>query len=142
MHQWLWAYWLASLIYCFVVNMSWAIFQNFLHFGRTRLLVVVLEFLNSRSCIQHWSVSRFSLTRNTQIFCNTERSNKTDYVSDFQKQLPKVFYNKRCSLKFWKIHRKTPVPESFFIEVAGLKPATLLKRDSGTGVFLWILRNF
>ena len=24
----------------------------------------------------------------------------------------------------------------------GLRPATLLKRDSGTGVFLWNLRNF
>ena len=31
---------------------------------------------------------------------------------------------------------KTPVPESHFNKVAGLRPATLLKRDSGTGVFL------
>ena len=29
----------------------------------------------------------------------------------------------------------------FFNKVAGLKPATLLKRDSDTGVFLGILRN-
>ena len=29
-----------------------------------------------------------------------------------------------------------------FNKVAGLRPATLLKRDSTTGVFLWILRNF
>ena len=35
--------------------------------------------------------------------------------------------------------------ESLFNKAAGLKtwrPATLLKRDSNTGVFLWILRNF
>ena len=31
-----------------------------------------------------------------------------------------------------KIHRKTPVPESPFNKVAGLRPAALLKRDSGT----------
>ena len=30
----------------------------------------------------------------------------------------------------------------FFKKVAGLRPSTLLKKDSGTGVFLLILRNF
>ena len=37
---------------------------------------------------------------------------------------------------------KTPVLEPFFNIVAGLRPATLLKRDSNAGVFQWILRNF
>ena len=32
-----------------------------------------------------------------------------------QKQLPEVFYRKRCFYKFCKIHRKTLVPESLFI---------------------------
>ena len=58
-----------------------------------------------------------------------------------QKQPPKVFYNKRCFKKFRKIRKKTPVPESFFNKVAGLRSANLLKRDSDTCVFLWILRN-
>ena len=31
-----------------------------------------------------------------------------------QKQPPEVFCKKRCSQKFRKIHRKTPVPESLF----------------------------
>ena len=31
-----------------------------------------------------------------------------------QKPPPEVFFNKRCSKKFCKIHRKTPVPESLF----------------------------
>ena len=65
-----------------------------------------------------------------------------------QKQPSEAFCKKMCSWKFQKIHRKTPVPETFFDKVAGLKPATLLKRDSGlrpatllkrdsgTGVFL------
>ena len=58
-----------------------------------------------------------------------------------------MFCKKRCSWKFCKIHRKTPVPECLN-KVAGLRSATLLKkrlwqkRDSGTSVFLWILRNF
>ena len=47
---------------------------------------------------------------------------------------------------FWKISQNsqenTCARVSFFNKVAGLKPATLLKRDSGTGVFLSILRNF
>ena len=43
---------------------------------------------------------------------------------------------KEVLLKFRKIHRTTPAPES------APPPATLLKRDSSTGVFLWILRNF
>ena len=35
----------------------------------------------------------------------------------FQKQPPDVFYIKICSHKFFKIHRKTPVPESFLIKL-------------------------
>ena len=31
-----------------------------------------------------------------------------------QKQPPKVFYEKRCSQRFYKINRKTPVSESLF----------------------------
>ena len=34
------------------------------------------------------------------------------------------------------------MPESLFNKVVGLVPVTSLKRDSGIGVFLWILRNF
>ena len=31
-----------------------------------------------------------------------------------QKQPPEVFYKRRCSQKFRKIHNKRPVPESLF----------------------------
>ena len=40
----------------------------------------------------------------------------------------------RCSEKFRNILRKTPVLESLFNKVVDLRPATLLKRDSNTGV--------
>ena len=45
-----------------------------------------------------------------------------------QKQPPEVFCKKRCSKKFRKIHRKTPVSGSLFNKVEGLRPATLLKK--------------
>ena len=51
--------------------------------------------------------------------------------------------HRMCSIKkvflFNKIHKKTPVPESLFLflnKIASLRPATLLKRDSGEGVIL------
>ena len=42
---------------------------------------------------------------------------------------------KSCFYKLYKIHKKTPVPESFF------KKKTLLIKRPGTGVFLGILQN-
>ena len=47
-----------------------------------------------------------------------------------------VFCEKTCSLNFLKTPVKTAVPESLLYKVAGLTPATLFKKDSGTGVFL------
>ena len=37
-----------------------------------------------------------------------------------QKQLPEVFFEKKCSQKFRKFHRKTPLLECLFNECAGL----------------------
>ena len=51
-----------------------------------------------------------------------------DYVNTHQKQPPEVFCKKRCSYKFCKIHRKTPVPEYLFNKVVYLGPATLIKK--------------
>ena len=56
--------------------------------------------------------------------------------------------HQRCSMKnsvlrnFTKFTGKHLCQILFFYRVAGLRPATLLKRDSGTSVFLWILWNF
>ena len=55
---------------------------------------------------------------------------------------------RRCSVKkvFLEISQNSPentsARVSFFNKVTGLRLATLLKRDYGTGVFLSILRNF
>ena len=45
-----------------------------------------------------------------------------------QKQPPEAFCKKMCSWKFHKIHRKTPVPETFFNKAAGLRATTLSKK--------------
>ena len=50
---------------------------------------------------------------------------------------------KKVTLKnFAKFTSKHLCQSLFFNKVAGWKPATLLKKDFGIGVFLWILRNF
>ena len=42
---------------------------------------------------------------------------------------------RRCSWKFHKIHRKTPVPSLFFNKAAALRPASLLKNETLVQVF-------
>ena len=39
-----------------------------------------------------------------------------------------VAVTRRCSEKFRKIHRKTPVSESFFNKVQGLTPSNFIKK--------------
>ena len=57
-----------------------------------------------------------------------ETSTASSQMLVSQKQPPEVFCNNRCSQKYRKIYRKTPVPESLLNKVAGLTPATLLKK--------------
>ena len=46
-------------------------------------------------------------------------------------------------LKVCNIHRETPVLESLFlVKLQAWRPINLLRRDSNTDVFLWILRTF
>ena len=55
--------------------------------------------------------------------------------------------HRRCSIEkcaletFAKFTEKHLCHSFFFDKVAGLRPGTLLKRDSGTDAFLWILLN-
>ena len=71
-----------------------------------------------------------------------KRALKRDYwmTQEFQRQLFEDFLQNRCSWKFLNIHRKTPV--LLCRSLWALGPATLLKRDSSTVVFQWILRKF
>ena len=67
----------------------------------------------------------------TQI--KTTRAHKV-IIKDESLAATDVLQN-RCSQKCRKFHRKTPVLKSLFNKVVGLRPVTLLKRDSNAGVF-------
>ena len=58
-----------------------------------------------------------------------------------QKQQYADVLQNRCSEKFRNIQRKIPVLESLYNKDAGLG-CNFIKRDSNTGVFLLVLRNF
>ena len=70
------------------------------------------------------------------------KTNNTNWENgSFESQRGEKGYrssHQRCSLK----KGRQLCLGLFFNKVAGLGPATLLKKDSGTGVFLWILQNF
>ena len=72
-------------------------------------------------------------------------SPKTYYCNDIcmvsLKQSSRSVLQNDLSWKFPKINRKAPVLKYLFKKFASLKPATLLKRDSSTGVFSRILQN-
>ena len=114
-----------------VVNMSWAIFQR----TWLWLLVVVLEFFNSRSCIQHWSVSRFSLARNTQISVT-----RKDRIKQITFQISRSSYQ-RCSIikgvlrNFAKFIGKHLCQSLFFNKVADLEPCNFIKKETLAQVF-------
>ena len=55
-----------------------------------------------------------------------------------QKQQPQVFCKKGALRNFTKLTGKHLRQSLSFNNIAGLMPTTLLKKDSGTGVFLWI----
>ena len=61
---------------------------------------------------------------------------------DKQKQSPEVFCKKgvlaNCAMFIGKLMSWS----LFLIKFQAFRPATLLRRDSNTGVFLWILQNF
>ena len=63
-----------------------------------------------------------------QTTTEDERLERDDTEARPKKVLLKISQNSQ--------ENKIPVPESFFSKVAGLRPTTLFKKDSGTDVFL------
>ena len=60
----------------------------------------------------------------------------------YRSSRPEVLCKKGVLRNFTKFTGKHLCQNLFFNKVAGLRPATLLKRDSGTGICVWILQNF
>ena len=75
------------------------------------------------------------------------RSELVTYIScccllAYRSSHPEEFCKKGILRNFAKFTGKNLSQSLFFNKVAGLRFATLLKKDPCTGVFLWILRNF
>ena len=60
----------------------------------------------------------------------------------YKKQPPKVVYKKAVRKNFTMFMRKHLCWSVFSIKLQAFRPITLLKRESNTGYFLWILQNF
>ena len=69
-------------------------------------------------------------------------NNKQNNVQTPVYSRSKVFCKKGVLNNFGKLTGNYLCHILLFNKVAGLRPATVLKRDSGTGFFLCILRNF
>ena len=66
-------------------------------------------------------------------YCNTD---VCEDPSDYRSSRPEVFCKKCVLRNFAKFTGKQLCQSFFFNKVAGLRSAILLKKDSGTGVFL------
>ena len=93
----------------------------------------------SKNCFQHalvffifFIVTIISVISSTPIACDVI------CVQYVQKQPPEVFFNKKGVLKnFANLTEKHLCWSLFLIKMEAWGPATLLKRDSNTDVFLW-----
>ena len=65
-----------------------------------------------------------------------------DVVRNHRSSRPEVLCKKGVPRNFAKFTGKHMCQSLLFNKLAGLRLATSLKRDSGTGVFLWTLRSF
>ena len=109
-------------------------------FGGAHFLWRSLEACNiaKKTCLNYvwtvifpWSFFSFKLQILRLFQARSSKTTECRFTLKRQKQPSKVFCKNGSAEKFLKIHRKTPVPGSLF-----------KKRDSSTGIFLWILRNF
>ena len=72
------------------------------------------------------------LCKAAKVIPSCEDSGLRVKVVKYRSSYPEVF----CKKGVLGLQENTCGRVSFFNEVAGLRPATLLKRDSGTGLFL------
>ena len=121
--------------------MKWFHFFSFEKFFLPPFSTVFSSSLSIRNKSNHrrCSIEKPLDTRRKLNLHNTfrRRSGHLMYV-----QFTSCAQGENCSWKIRNIHRKTPVLESPFNKVAVWRPSTLLKRESNTGFFLWILGHF
>ena len=104
-----------SLLYIFYVSFS--VCLNKSSNEHSRKMSFVFQKLSSSCIVCLW-----------KRLCSTSRTDLTSFLRDFEKQPQEVFYDKRLFRNFTKFTGKHLCQSSFFNKVAGLKPATLLKK--------------
>ena len=100
------------------IKYVWYMYNNI---NQTKIYIKVIysllfTFLDLNfNCTFLWAV--FTIIKLKQrIFeiTSTWVTNTSQNIKCFSRGMPEVFYEKKCSKKFCKIHRETPVPESLF----------------------------
>ena len=123
-------------------HLCWSLFSilSIVKFFRALTLKNICKWLFLKMCLQKSFIKRINFTLKKTIF-STSISNFISWLvsqevfihshtiflwhGEKQKQPPEVLCKRRCSYKFRKIPRKTPVPESLFKKVAGLRKKRL-----------------
>ena len=97
-------------------------------------------YLQNEKMAKLWVVVGFS-DRFEQIY-KTSLQNQTKRGTTKGRSHQEVFCEKGVLESFTKFTGKHLCWSLFFNKVAGLRPESLLKRDSNSGVFPWIWWNF
>ena len=78
-----------------------------------------------------------------QTFDNILNASKDNHVTtQYRSSHQKCFFLKKMFLKIWQNSQENMCQSLFFNKVAGFSLQFYYKRDSGTGVFLWICKTF
>ena len=92
-----------------------------------------------------WLISREVLSVTCPNFTVVKYNSKTSNICHhikFRKSILDRCSMKKLFLKILQYSQENTYVGVFFNKNAGVQSVTLIKRDSNTGVFLWVLRNF
>ena len=117
-----------------------------LHFNLCFISKYISIRSNRRWLLIIWAMSTY-LQIFPQLYYYCSRVNYINYNKKLCMTSPEAvvqrWFVKKLLLKLHGIHREIPVSEFLFNKIVGaFRSATLLKRDSNTGVFLWFCEIF
>ena len=103
-----------------------------------------IKYIHNREYKMYWQNEKIAKLWVLSIFLTKEGLNKYIKLLCEMKlrEITDVFCKKGVLRNFAKFTWKHLCWSLFFNKLAGLRPESLLKRDSDTGVFRWILWNF
>ena len=134
------------LIYCYDNRVFSEFFRNFLlhdlRYGRYHALRQVLDGLDKAYFSKTFNIKVWMSERLFFLYHNLFIVLTTSLFWMHRSSRSQMFFKIVVLKNFAKFTRKHLCWSLFSIKLQALRPATLLKRDSDTGAFLWILQNF